>query len=94
MPPFIPKADELNQIDRDLRFHPSTVTDPRTFTREQVAAFNRDGYLKPLRIFDAAEMRRHPRATSTICWRRRSPPAATATPSAPHTCATAASTIC
>ncbi len=55
MPPFIPKADELNQIDRDLRFHPSTVTDPRTFTREQVAAFNRDGYLKPVRIFDAAE---------------------------------------
>jgi non-heme Fe2+,alpha-ketoglutarate-dependent halogenase len=56
MPPFIPKADELNQIDRDLRFHPSTVTHPRTFTCEQIAAFNREGYLKPLRIFDAAEM--------------------------------------
>jgi non-heme Fe2+,alpha-ketoglutarate-dependent halogenase len=52
MPPFIPKAEELRQVERDLRFHPSTVTDPRTLTREQVAAFNRDGYLKPLRIFD------------------------------------------
>jgi non-heme Fe2+,alpha-ketoglutarate-dependent halogenase len=56
MPAFIPKTDELSQIDRDLRFHPSTVTDPRTLTREQVAAFNRDGYLKPVRIFDSQEI--------------------------------------
>lgn len=56
MPAFIPKTDELKQIERDLRFHPSTVTDPRTLTRDQVAAFNRDGYLKPLRIFDSGEM--------------------------------------
>jgi hypothetical protein len=25
-------------------------------TRDQVAAFNREGYLKPLRIFDSGEM--------------------------------------
>jgi ectoine hydroxylase-related dioxygenase (phytanoyl-CoA dioxygenase family) len=56
MPPFIPKADELGALDRDLRFHPSPVTDPRTLTREQVDAFNREGYLKPLRIFDRAEI--------------------------------------
>ena len=56
MPTFIPKNDELSQIDRDLRFHPSTVTDPRTLTREQVAAFNRDGYVKPVRIFDRQEI--------------------------------------
>jgi ectoine hydroxylase-related dioxygenase (phytanoyl-CoA dioxygenase family) len=53
MLPIIPKAEDLRQVERDLRFHPSTVTDPRTLTREQVAAFNRDGYLKPLRIFDS-----------------------------------------
>src|SRR5579872_5083086 len=53
MRPFIPQSDELSRIERDLRFHPSTVADPRTLTREQVAAFNRDGYLKPLRIFDS-----------------------------------------
>ena len=45
----------MSGIVRDLRFHPSTVTDPRTLTREQVAAFNREGYLMPLRMFDAAE---------------------------------------
>ena len=56
MPPFIPKTDELSQIERDLRFHPSTVTDPRVLTREQVAAFNRDGYIKPLRVFDEQEI--------------------------------------
>src|ERR1035438_7923762 len=56
MPAFIPKSDELSQIDRDLRFHPSTVTDPRTLTRQQVAAFNRDGYLKGVRIFDSQEI--------------------------------------
>jgi len=53
---FIPKTDELSQIERDLRFYPSTVTDPRKLTREQVTTFNRDGYLKPLRIFDGREI--------------------------------------
>jgi non-heme Fe2+,alpha-ketoglutarate-dependent halogenase len=43
-------------MDRDLRFYPSAATDPRTLRREQIAAFNRDGYLKPLRIFDTAEI--------------------------------------
>jgi non-heme Fe2+,alpha-ketoglutarate-dependent halogenase len=52
MLPIIPRAEELRQVERDLRFHPSTVTDPRALTRDQVAAFNSDGYLKPLRIFD------------------------------------------
>jgi ectoine hydroxylase-related dioxygenase (phytanoyl-CoA dioxygenase family) len=56
MPPFIPKADELSQVQRDLRFHPSTITQPRTLTPAQVAGFNRDGYIKPLRIFDAREI--------------------------------------
>jgi len=56
MPPFIPKTGELSQIERDLRFHPSAVTEPRTLTHEQAATFNRDGYLKPLRIFDRGEM--------------------------------------
>jgi ectoine hydroxylase-related dioxygenase (phytanoyl-CoA dioxygenase family) len=56
MPAFIPNADELSSINRDLRFHPSTVADPRTLTREQVAAFNRDGYLKPIRVFDGREI--------------------------------------
>jgi len=55
----IPEADDLAHIQRDLRFHPSPVTDPQTLSREQVAAFNRDGFLKGLRIFDAAEISGH-----------------------------------
>jgi hypothetical protein len=50
-----PAADQLNAVARDLRFHPSPVIDPATLTREQVVAFNRDGYLKGIRVFDAAE---------------------------------------
>ena len=56
MPSYIPKTGELKQVERDLRFHPSTVTAPRTLTRKQVDSFNREGYLKPLRIFDDQEI--------------------------------------
>jgi ectoine hydroxylase-related dioxygenase (phytanoyl-CoA dioxygenase family) len=55
-PQFIPTTDELSRLARDLRFHPSTTQDPRALTREQIAAFNRDGYLKGIRIFDDAEI--------------------------------------
>jgi non-heme Fe2+,alpha-ketoglutarate-dependent halogenase len=55
----IPDHDQLDEIGRDLRFHPSTVQHPQTLTREQVEAFNRDGYLKGLRVFSVAEMAEH-----------------------------------
>src|SRR6185436_19480986 len=55
-PTFIPSTEDLNKVERDLRFHPSTVTDPKTLTAEQVAAFNRDGYLKGIRIFTTDEI--------------------------------------
>jgi non-haem Fe2+, alpha-ketoglutarate-dependent halogenase len=55
----IPNHDELQQIERDLRFHPSTVGDPRTLQPAQVEAFNRDGYVKGLRIFSSEEMVEH-----------------------------------
>jgi non-heme Fe2+,alpha-ketoglutarate-dependent halogenase len=55
-PNFIPSTDELSTLRRDLQFHPSTTKNPRTLTREQIAAFNRDGYLKGIRIFDEEEM--------------------------------------
>ena len=55
-PGFIPTTEELNRLERDLRFHPSPVANPRTLTAEQVAAFNRDGYLKGIRIFSPQEM--------------------------------------
>ncbi len=56
-PPFAitPDPRDLAAASRDLRFHPSTVEHPGTLTRTQVDAFNRDGYLKGLRVFSDAE---------------------------------------
>jgi len=55
-PTFIPSTEELSRLERDLRFHPSTVRNPTTLSVEQVAAFNREGYLKGIRIFSEAEI--------------------------------------
>lgn len=55
----IPRQDELAQVDRDLRFHPSPVTDPESLTREQVEQFNREGYVKGIPIFSSEEMAAH-----------------------------------
>jgi hypothetical protein len=52
----IPSHDDITRLERDLRFHPSTVQYPQTLTRQQVEAFNRDGYVKGLRIFSSEEM--------------------------------------
>ena len=56
-----PSPDQLRAMDRDLRFHPSTTRDPTALTREQIEAFNRDGYIKGLRIFDDGEIAGHRR---------------------------------
>ena len=55
-PKFVPTTEELGTVERDLRFHPSTAEHPRILTREQIAAFNRDGYLAGIRIFDDDEI--------------------------------------
>ncbi len=56
-----PNEETLNQEQRDLRFHPSTVTEPKVLTLEQVEAFNTEGYLKGIRIFSDGEMGEHRR---------------------------------
>jgi non-haem Fe2+, alpha-ketoglutarate-dependent halogenase len=61
-PNFIPSIEELNKLERDLRFHPSTTERPVTLTPGQITAFNRDGYLAGIPIFDEeeiAEIRRY-----------------------------------
>ena len=55
-PKFIPTTDELGQLERDLRFRPSATEHPAILTRDQIAAFNRDGYLAGIRIFDEEEI--------------------------------------
>src|SRR4051794_12181089 len=54
--PFVPTAGDLGQIERDLRFRPSTVANPRTLTAGEIERFNRDGYLRGMRIFNDAEI--------------------------------------
>ena len=54
-----PTHEELCAMDRDLRFYPSTVSDPAAVSAEQVAAYNRNGYIKSLRIFDKVEITEH-----------------------------------
>lgn len=52
----LPEADDLQKIGRDLRFHPSTTTDPKVLTRQQVEGFNTDGYVRPLSIYTPEEI--------------------------------------
>src|SRR4051812_41891194 len=55
-PNFIPTTEDLGRLERDLHFHPSTTENPNVLSPEQVAAFNQNGYLKGIRIFDAGEI--------------------------------------
>ncbi|MBL8848222.1 MAG: phytanoyl-CoA dioxygenase family protein [Planctomycetaceae bacterium] len=52
----IPDQSDIDAIPRDLRFYPSTVTTPGVLTAEQVAAFNRDGFIRPIRLFSTEEI--------------------------------------
>lgn len=53
---MIPGQTELDRIERDLRFHPCVNANPRVLSRGQIEQFNRDGYVKPLRIFNNDEI--------------------------------------
>jgi non-haem Fe2+, alpha-ketoglutarate-dependent halogenase len=55
----IPNHEELGTVERNLQFQPSPVTDPHTLTRDEVERFNKEGYLKGIRIFGDAEMVEH-----------------------------------
>ncbi len=48
--------EELAKIQRNLEFHPSAVKNPKALTPQQVDAYNRDGYIKGIRIFHATTM--------------------------------------
>ena len=47
--------DELDEFNRDLRFHPSLVTDPKRLTTDQVAQYNEKGYLTGISLFNQTE---------------------------------------
>ena len=53
----IPGQDDLASVARDLSFHPSAApADPKVLAPAQIDRFNREGYLKPFRIFSDAEV--------------------------------------
>lgn len=56
---MIPTHEELAELDRELRFFPVENDSPGVLTPEQVAAYNRDGFLMPFDIFDDSEARQH-----------------------------------
>ena len=55
----VPDQNDLNRVDRDLRFHSATTTDPATLNSEQIEQFNRNGYLRNIPVFDADEIVGH-----------------------------------
>jgi len=55
----IPEHDQIAAMERDLKFHPSTISHPQALTNQQLAAYNRDGYSKGLRVFSTKEMAQH-----------------------------------
>src|SRR5258708_15245515 len=52
---IVPDKQELGRIERDLRFHPASTQAPKVLTREQIEQFNRQGFLRGLRVFSDAE---------------------------------------
>lgn len=51
-----PAQDELDQLARNLQFHPADAAAATTLTREQIEQFNREGYLAPFRLFEGDEI--------------------------------------
>jgi non-heme Fe2+,alpha-ketoglutarate-dependent halogenase len=55
----IPTPDQLREFDRDLRFYPCANPNPAMLTPQQIEAFNRDGCIIGLSIFDELEIAEH-----------------------------------
>ena len=48
--------NDLANLPRDLSFHPVKNDSPKVLTQEQVEQFNREGYVKGIRVYDDAEI--------------------------------------
>jgi non-heme Fe2+,alpha-ketoglutarate-dependent halogenase len=53
---MIPGQNDLDRIERDLAFHPARNDAPATLSHDQIAQFNREGYIRGIRIFTSAEI--------------------------------------
>lgn len=53
---MIPDQSELDQMQRDLTFYPSTVASPQVLSLQEVKAFNQNGYVRRVSIFNEEEI--------------------------------------
>jgi ectoine hydroxylase-related dioxygenase (phytanoyl-CoA dioxygenase family) len=52
----VPEEQDLQELVRQFQFFASRTTAPLTLTRRDIAAYNRDGYLKPIRVLSDEEV--------------------------------------
>ena len=52
----VPRPDDIEGMERDLRFHPSTTEALQALSPQQVESFNRDGFLKNLKVYEDGEI--------------------------------------
>ncbi len=52
----LPSPEELRSMNRDLRFIEVEPDRPQELTEDQIRTYNREGHIKPLRIFDEGEI--------------------------------------
>jgi len=52
----VPRPDDIEGMERDLRFHPSTTEALQVLSPQQVESFNRDGFLKNLKVYEDDEV--------------------------------------
>jgi hypothetical protein len=53
---MIPTDEEIQSLERDLRFHPVENKSPNQLSSAQVDHFNQQGYIAPISIFDEVEI--------------------------------------
>ncbi len=46
----------IDDLPRDLRFRPSTTTEPQVLTPKQIEHYNHEGYIKGIRVFSSTEI--------------------------------------
>ena len=53
---IIPDRDSIATVERQIEFFPSTTTQPRALSVDQIDQYNRDGYLGPLDVYGPEEI--------------------------------------
>lgn len=53
------KQEDLDKIDRDLRFSSAATSNPQVLSSEQINSFNKFGFLKGIKIFESPEVAEH-----------------------------------